>query len=110
MNQEEFEGLVKELIARLDASFTDLQKANDQGKIAINRISNQEIQIKVTKTGTYRIYAESNYVYLQSPLSGLYNYRWDAANQQWKSETQVHILEDLLMREFITLTKGTLQF
>ena len=71
------------------------------------------MQVKVTKVGTYRVYSDeqTQYVYLQSPQSGLYNYKYDAVNQQWKSEgMQSHIIDELLMRDFITFTKGTLNF
>jgi|LauGreDrversion4_2_1035121.scaffolds.fasta_scaffold157113_1 frataxin-like iron-binding protein CyaY len=110
MNNEEFLGHVSFLMNKFEVAFNDLKKANDQGRITVTRVSPKELQIKVTKIGTYRIYADEStqYVYLQSPQSGLYNYKYDIGNQQWKSEMQSHIIDELLMREFITFTKGTL--
>jgi frataxin-like iron-binding protein CyaY len=110
MNNEEFLGHVSFLMNKFEVAFNDLKKANDQGRITVTCVSPKELQIKVTKIGTYRIYADEStqYVYLQSPQSGLYNYKYDIGNQQWKSEMQSHIIDELLMREFITFTKGTL--
>lgn len=110
MNNEEFLGHVSFLMNKFEVAFNDLKKANDQGRITVTRVSPKELQIKVTKIGTYRIYADEStqYIYLQSPQSGLYNYKYDIGNQQWKSEMQSHIIDELLMREFITFTKGTL--
>lgn len=113
MPMDKFGVLVGDLLKRLDSAFTELRAINDPGKITVTRVSPVELQIKVAKTGTYRVYcdsaaSDSQYLYLQSPLSGIYNYKYDEGNQQWKSETQVHIIEELLMREFITFTKGTL--
>jgi hypothetical protein len=69
-----------------------LKGNNDPGKITITKTSAIELEIKVQKVGTYRVYSDtgsndSQYVYLQSPLSGIYNYKYDGDNQQWKSET-----------------------
>ena len=46
---------------------------------------------------------------MQSPTSGLYNYYWDENNKFWKSKVQEHIVDDLLVREFIMHSKGLLQ-
>lgn len=110
MNNDEFLGHVSFLMNKFEVAFNELKKGNDQGRITVTRVNSKELQIKVTKIGTYRIYADesSQYVYLQSPQSGLYNYKYDIGNQQWKSEMQSHIIDELLMREFITFTKGTL--
>jgi frataxin-like iron-binding protein CyaY len=101
---------VTDLLARLEKAFGELSKNNDQGKILVKRVKPTELEVKVLKIGSYRIYSDesSQHVYLQSPQSGLYNYKYDAQNQQWKSETQVHIIEELLLREFIMFSKGTL--
>ncbi len=87
MNNEEFRDLVSTLIGRLIVAFKDLQSANDPGKIKIERPSPLEILIRVQKVGVYRIYAESEpasgasqFVYLQSPQSGLYNYKYKKEN------------------------------
>lgn len=57
------------LISKLDAAFIDLQNSNDKGKITILKPKPHELQIKVMKIGTYRLYADPDqlYVYLQSP-------------------------------------------
>ncbi len=110
MSDLDFSELVQQLISKLDTTFEELKKANDQGKIALQRVSPTELIVKVQKIGNYRIYSDPSqqFVYLQSPQSGLFNYKYDSQNGQWKSQTQIHIVEELLMREFITFSKGTL--
>jgi frataxin-like iron-binding protein CyaY len=110
MSDLDFSELVQQLISKLDTAFEELKKANDQGKIALQRVSPTELIVKVQKIGNYRIYSDpaQQFVYLQSPQSGLFNYKYDLQNGQWKSQTQIHIVEELLMREFITFSKGTL--
>lgn len=58
MNNEEFFNLVTFLMNKFEVAFNDLKKANDQGKITVTRVNPKELQIKVTKIGTYRIYAD----------------------------------------------------
>ena len=66
--------------------------------------------ITVKKVGDYTFNSDagSQTFSLQSPQSGIHNYKYDTANSFWKSETQVHILEDILVREFISHSKGLL--
>ena len=80
MSDEEFKNRVTDLIARFDVSFSELQKLNDKGKITIVHVSPIELQIKVNKVGIYRIYTDSDYLCLQSPLSGVYNYKYEPLN------------------------------
>lgn len=47
-------------------------------------------------------------MFLVSPLSGSYNYIYDEANEFWKAPVQTHILDDLLLREWLTICNGTL--
>ena len=112
MSNELFLDQVSILLKKFEIAFNDLKKANDTGRITVTRLKPRELQIKVTKIGTYRIYSDeqTQFLYLQSPQSGLFNYKYDEGNQHWKSEAQPHIIDELLMREFITFTKGTLNF
>jgi hypothetical protein len=71
MNNEQWRDLVSTLFGRLFVAFTELQSANDPGKIKIERPEPFEMSIRVQKVGVYRIYAESDpacaasqYVYL----------------------------------------------
>ena len=59
MNEEQFGILVRDLVARMEYSFTQLQKSNDPGRITVQRVSPTELQVKVTKVGTYRFYCDS---------------------------------------------------
>ena len=45
---------------------------------------------------------------LKSPESGLHIYTYDEANGFWKSSVQVHIMDELLVREFVAHSKGLL--
>ena len=45
---------------------------------------------------------------LNSPTSGSNNYVYDRDNGWWKSLTQVHILDGMLVREMLKTCKGTL--
>ena len=73
----------------MEKAFNELSRSNDQGKIIVKRVKTSELEVKVQKIGTYRVYSDDStqYVYLQSPQSGLYNYKYDEKNFQWKSET-----------------------
>lgn len=92
MTNEEFRDLVSTLIGRLSVAFTELQGNNDAGKIKIERPGPLEIIIRVQKIGAYKIYAEAEplngaqHLYLQSPQSGLYNYKYNKDNDIWRSE------------------------
>lgn len=56
---DQFGVLVGDLLKRLDVAFTELKANNDAGKITITRVSPVELQIKVAKVGTYRVYCDS---------------------------------------------------
>ena len=43
MNNEEFFDLVKFLMNKFEVAFTDLKKANDQGKITVTRVNPKEL-------------------------------------------------------------------
>ena len=68
------------------------------------------LTVKIASKGSYRLYAGDNgQLFMQSPVSGLYMYEWDRKNGQWKSATQEHIMEDLLVRELLTMTNSVLK-
>lgn len=66
--------------------------------------------VTVKDKGTYKLYAdmESRRLFLQSPVSGMFRYEYDSRNKHWKSDGQEHIIEDLLVREFLMVTNGML--
>ena len=69
-----------------------------------------ELLIEVKNVGPYRFFVdmEQQLFQLHSGDSGLYQYKWDEGENFWKSTSQVHILEELLVREFIMHSKGLL--
>ena len=82
---------------------------NDPGRISID-LKGETLVISVKRVGDYTFSNDSsNQTFsLQSPESGIYNYKYDSANAFWKSTVQIHILEELLVREFIGHSKGLL--
>jgi hypothetical protein len=58
MNNDEFYNQVTMLMKKFEVAFNELKKANDTGRITVVRVNPKEIQIKVTKIGTYRVYAD----------------------------------------------------
>ena len=69
-----------------------------------------ELLIDVKNVGPYRFFVDmgDQLFQLHSGDSGLYQYQWDESENFWKSTSQVHILEELLVREFIMHSKGLL--
>ena len=58
MNNDEFYNQVTMLLKKFEVAFNELKKANDMGRITVVRVNPKELQIKVTKIGTYRVYAD----------------------------------------------------
>ena len=71
----------------------------------------QIITVSVTRVGTYRIAVDyaNEHVSLLSPVSGIFFYKFDPAEKQWASVKDGHVLEDLLIREFIRHSVGLLE-
>jgi len=69
-----------------------------------------ELIVTVKDVGPYRFFSDPSKqeFTMQSAVSGLYNYKRDETNNFWKSTVQEHIVDDLLIREFIMHTKGLL--
>ena len=84
---------------------------NDRGHIKVDRKDLFELAIDVNGIGQYRFFTfpGTEQLSMQSPVSGLYNYSYDKNNQFWKSVVQEHIIEDLVIREFIMHSKGLLK-
>ena len=94
----------------MEAAFDELVKENDKGAIKVTRNNDTNLVISVKGIGDYSFNSDtaSQTFSLQSPQSGIHNYAYDTANGFWKSSVQVHILEELLVREFISHSKGLL--
>ena len=68
------------------------------------------MEIGVKNIGPYRFWIDeaTNLFQLISPISGTYNYSFDESNGFWVSKEQVHIMDELLSREFLAHTRGLL--
>jgi hypothetical protein len=79
IDAEEFNNLVADSISRYEIAFLELQKENKQGVVEVKKTSKSELEVKVQKIGTYKLYSDpkAQFFYLQSPQSGLYNYKYD---------------------------------
>ena len=69
-----------------------------------------QMEIDVKGIGPYRFWIDdaTNLFQLISPISGTYNYHYDESNGFWVSKEQVHIMDELLSREFLAHTRGLL--
>ena len=103
------ERIVKSLDS-LEVAFKEVQKENNPGKIQIVRENGEKLVVKVGQIGDYTFQSnlDSQTMTMQSPQSGIHNYVWDSSNGFWKSNTEVHILEEILVREFLSHSKGML--
>ena len=77
----------------------------------VNRQDDTNLVITVKGIGDYTFSSDtaSQTFSLQSPESGIHNYEYDTVNGFWKSKVQVHILEEILVREFLGHSKGLLE-
>ena len=71
---------------------------------------NEELKVAVKKIGDYvfRVDKGVQTISLTSPESGTHIYQYDISNGFWKSSVQVHILEELIVREFCGHSQGLL--
>ena len=101
--------LVEKSLDKYETAFLNLQQQNDKGHITVTR-QEMELLIDVKHVGPYRFFVDvqEQLFQLHSGDSGLYQYKWDDTENFWKSTSQVHILEELLVREFIMHSKGLL--
>ena len=109
IDAEVYQAQVDKTLRRLHKAFSELAGENDPGRISID-LKGETLVISVKRVGDYTFSNDSsNQTFsLQSPESGIHNYKYDSANAFWKSTVQVHILEELLVREFIGHSKGLL--
>eukprot|EP00347_Sterkiella_histriomuscorum_P003235 403365073 len=110
MDGTEFKNVCIDTIQKYELAFTQLEAENPKGKLEVKRASPLELQVLIKSLGTYKFYVDEQeqQFFLQSPESGLHNYKWDGDNQQWKSISQVHFMEELLLREVTPKTNGML--
>jgi hypothetical protein len=48
------------LLGILEEGFSELYKSNDYGKIMVKRVKPTELEVKVLKIGSYRIYSDES--------------------------------------------------
>ena len=102
---------VEKTLDRMERAFKELAGENAPGRITVKRQGTTEsLVISVKQLGDYTFSSDENtqIFSLQSPESGIHHYTYDEANKFWKSSVQIHILEEILVREFIGHSKGLL--
>lgn len=101
---------VSSTLEKLETAFKELVLENDKGWVEIKSCDDTSLVVSIKSIGDYTFTSDSGSqtFSLQSPQSGIHNYRFDTANGFWKSMQQEHILEELLVREFIMHSKGML--
>ena len=111
MDSEEFQTLMRATLSKFEKAFIVFVSENDRGHIKVDRKDDFELSIDVNGIGQYRFFTfpGTEQLTMQSPVSGLYNYVFDTDNQFWKAVVQEHIIEDLVIREFIMHSKGLLK-
>jgi frataxin-like iron-binding protein CyaY len=92
---------------KLYSAFVELKKY--EKNVKIEKYSNS-LEINVARVGVYIIAREdqTRLMTLTSPLSGLFKYKYDSANNYWISIKDNHILNEILMREFCHHSGGLL--
>jgi frataxin-like iron-binding protein CyaY len=92
---------------KLNKSFNELKQY--EKNIKIEKLQNS-IHITVPKVGVYIIARETQtrLITLTSPLSGLFKYKYDSANNYWISIKDNHIINELVVREFCQHSGGLL--
>ena len=92
---------------KLNKAFIELKQS--EKNIKIDKTQNN-ISINVPRVGVYIIARENEtrLITLTSPLSGLFKYRYDSANNYWISIKDNHIIDELLIREFCYHSGGLL--
>lgn len=74
---------------RLENIYRKGAKENPEGKVSVHRMDDLTLHVTVEKKGTFKIYADETVqmLYLNSPISGSYNYLYDVDSEWWQSPT-----------------------
>merc|ERR1711924_421559 len=101
--RHELEPLVTKALDKYEIAFIELAKDNIPGFLKITRHHAFTLDVEVQNIGIYKFYIDegTQMFSLSSPESGIYNYEYDKTNNFWKSLQQVHLLDELLARDFI---------
>ena len=111
IDRSEVEKRVKTSLATIKQGLEQLIPENEPSHLSIHYAPDKfEMEVTVTGVGLYKFWIDdsTNSFQLISPVSGTYNYEWDAKNNFWMSKEQVHIMDELLSREFLAHTRGLL--
>ena len=110
LDPKDFDEKVTDQFDKLEYAFDKIASENDAGRITVTRDGNETLVVEVKKIGIYafRTDASVQTITLTSPESGTHIYQYDIGNGFWKSSVQVHILEELIVREFCGHSQGLL--
>lgn len=111
VDAEVFNTRISDTFERFQTAFELLRTEHNPASIKVTR-KLDELKIEVLKVGTYSLRpdVQKRCLVLVSPVSGMYTYELEEASGFWKSTVQVHIIDDLLVREFCKHSKGWLSF
>lgn len=104
-----FNSIASNYLTRVVNAFIEIMNENKSVDIEVKEEENTII-VNVQKIGNYIIKkdAEQQLISLQSPISGLFKYKFDFDNEHWIDEKDGHIMDELLTREFCKHSKGLL--
>ncbi|KAJ0395389.1 hypothetical protein P43SY_002965 [Pythium insidiosum] len=101
-----FESLTTQFLDRVDAAVAPLlPPTNDV--FAVDRSTPGTVILRTaTKEFELKVVSSKQQLHLQSPISGLRKYEWNAKTQRWEDETDAHDIEGLLTRDLMRLCSG----
>ena len=93
-----FNSKISKTFEKFQIAFELLKIEHNPASIMVTK-KLDELKIDVLKVGTYSL-RHGRCLVLVFPVSGMYTYELEEARSFWKSTVQVHIIDDLLVREF----------
>ena len=111
VDRSEVEKRVKTQLEVVKNGVESLVQENEIGHLTIEytpETFSMVVTVKDVGPYTFQIDDATNLFQLISPVSGTYNYEFDVNNGFWMSKEQVHIMDELLSREFLAHTRGLL--
>ncbi|GLE05750.1 hypothetical protein PINS_up014798 [Pythium insidiosum] len=101
-----FDSLTTEFFDRVDAAVAPLLPPAN-AVFEVDRSTPGMLLLRTaTKEFELKIINNKQQLHLQSPISGLRKYEWNAKTKRWEDETDAHDLEGLLTRDLMRLCTG----
>lgn len=114
VGEEEFKRLAEKKLGQLERAFEDYKsqepRVSDVDRYVEIDSDNQILSVVIDDVGVYvfRANQESELIYAVSPLSGVMKYFYLQDQKRWCSNKDEHLLDELLMRDLMTVCKGYL--